>query len=253
MLRRLPLRVTLTASSLGAMMACSVYDTSLLGGKEAVETGGGAGFGGQGESGSGNQLPPSEGPRGGSGGAGPATAGSGGAGGGGASAGAGGAAGAAGSGGAGGGDPFDLHPIYCELLPPKYACLNPGDTFSSFGQIYVFGRTDQNTPGAGIEAEFGYGPTGSDPRAAGNAWLFGAAERDVGFDLSLNNDQYQYAFLSNAGNTTERNYSYLFRFRVDGGEWVYCDGDGTGGVEKLPFSPGEAGYVEITNKTCAPP
>jgi hypothetical protein len=238
------------------MAACSVYDATLLSGEKAAEAGGGAGFGGQGPSGDDDRLPSSEVPRGGSGGSGggggaPSSgAGAGGAGGGapGGGAGSGGVAGA----GGGGGSEADLHPVYCELRPPTYACLNPGGKFSSSGQIYVFGRTDQNTPGEGIEAEFGFGPEGSDPRVVSDGWVFRVATRDVGFDLALNNDQYQYTFVSDAGNTTERGYGYLFRFRIDGGDWMYCDGDGTGGVEGFDFTPSAMGYVEITNEPCAP-
>lgn len=250
MLRRLSLRVALTASSLGVLVACSVYDSSLLSGAAPAGAGDGGGGGGGSNEGPKDQLPPTDGPQGGSGGTGGGSTPLGGAGG---AAGGGSTAGAAGLGGAGGaGGEASLHPIYCELRPPKYACLNPGDGFSSFGQIYVFGRTDQNVPGEGIDAEFGFGPEGSDPRAGGADWLYSTADRDVGFDLSLNNDQYRYAFLSDLGNTTIRGYNFVFRFRVDGGDWVYCDGDGVGGVDGLEFSPSATGYVEITTEPCAP-
>ncbi len=233
---------------LGAAGACSVYDPSLLRGETAAEAGGSAGAGLEGQAGSGvmNSPPPNELPTGASG------AGAGGAGGaGGAPASlAGGGGGPAGGAGGAGGAP-DLHPTYCELMPPRYACLNPGDEFQARGQIYVFGRTDQNTPGAGVEAEFGFGPVAADPRTNPEGWVFMPATRDVGFDLGANNDQYQYPFISDGGNTAERTYSYLFRVRVDGGEWLYCDGNGTGGVENLQFSADDLGYIEVTNASCA--
>ena len=84
-----------------------------------------------------------------------------------------------------------------------------------------------------------------------NGWAFRAVKRDVGFDLSSNNDQYEYVFASDPGNAIDRAYVYLFRFRVDGGARLYCDRDGTGGVEGLEFFPDEVGYVEIKTEPCS--
>jgi hypothetical protein len=85
-----------------------------------------------------------------------------------------------------------------------------------YAQVYAAGVTDQSGQGAGVMAQFAYGPTGSDP--ATWAWMPMTYNTDVG-----NNDEYKIDF------TPEQtgSFQYLARFSTDlGGHWTYAYTDG---------------------------
>lgn len=91
-----------------------------------------------------------------------------------------------------------------------------------YAYAFVEGVTNGAGPGAGIEAELGWG-TGGDP----STFDFVAMAYNVDLDGltagDLANDEYGGSLtIPDAGS-----YQYAARFRVDGGGWTYCDLDGS--------------------------
>jgi hypothetical protein len=218
---------------------CQVYDESILSPAGPTGFAGAGGSGGRtGDAGQGLAGSP-VGPTAGSAGvAGPS--GSSGAGGGG-TAGAGG-----GTGGGGGGEP---EPIFCKLQFPLSFCMEPGSKASIFGRIKVAGRTDLPTQAPGIQAEFGSGPAGTDPRVS-PGWVFQPASFNVGHDPAQNDtDEYQYEAEAKA--SAGSSFSYIYRFQVDD-QVFYCDRDGVGGAAELTFDLLQMGSVVIRT-VCPPP
>lgn len=101
-----------------------------------------------------------------------------------------------------------------------------GTVGSSLGPIFcqVYDAVFQTkTQGAtkGLQAQIGWGQTGSDPKTwAASQWTNATFNKDVG-----NNDEYQ-AKLTFA---TAGSYDYACRFSLDGGTtWIYADNDQAG-------------------------
>ena len=127
---------------------------------------------------------------------------------------------------------------YCALESPSSFTLNPGATTPSiFGQIFETGLTEATGQGAGVTAQLGYGPQGSDPQLGG--WTFFNASYDSD---SGNNDRYVATFTAPAAGT----YSYTYRFSFDGGaNWTYADLDGNGTNSGLSFSTAQLGTMNV--------
>jgi len=99
-------------------------------------------------------------------------------------------------------------------------------TDNVYGQIWIDGVTSSVGQAAGVLAEAGFGPTGSDPAGPGWTWVTAAFNTDVG-----SNDEYVASFRPEAPGS----YDYLYRYSVTGGAtWVYA---GLGGLTP-PLSRG---------------
>lgn len=109
---------------------------------------------------------------------------------------------------------------WCNLQFPASITINAGaSTGNIYGQIFVFGVTEAPGQGAGIIAEVGYGPDGSDP--TGNNWTWFTAVYNI--DV-MDNDEYVGSFTVN----TAGSYDYAYRFSGDtGNTWTYGDLDGS--------------------------
>ena len=121
------------------------------------------------------------------------------------------------------------------VLPPDTLSLKVGQPgVIIYGQVYSKGLTDQSGPGANIEAQLGYGVSGSDP----TAWTWVAATYNTD-KASGANDEYQ-ATLPNPGQGL---YQFAIRFRLSQGPWRHCDADGSdlGG-----FTTSQAGTLNVT-------
>ncbi len=95
-----------------------------------------------------------------------------------------------------------------------------------YGRVYVSGVTDGAGQGAGVTAQFGYGPDGTDPAAAGWSWSTGAYYISVDGLVpgGLANDEYTGTLTI----PTAGEYRLAVRFSRDGGaSWTYCDQDGS--------------------------
>lgn len=93
---------------------------------------------------------------------------------------------------------------------------------------------------AGIIANFGYGPAGSDPVQSTAGWQFVLA----GFNVQvLNDDEYSASVTAPAAGS----YAYTFRFSRDGGvHWTYCDLNGAGSNPGIDFDSGQLGVMTVT-------
>jgi hypothetical protein len=109
---------------------------------------------------------------------------------------------------------------WCNLQWPYTITIDQGsNTGAVYGQIYEAGITDPAGAGAGIGAQFGYGPAGSDPRTSVD-WVWA----DASFNLNVgNNDEY----MADVQVTASGEFSYCFRYNLDGGPWTYGDMDGS--------------------------
>ncbi len=114
-------------------------------------------------------------------------------------------------------------------------------TEALYAEIWEPGVTEAAGAGAGVTAQIGYGPVGSDPLAADSAWVWSTAQfhGDGGYE---NHDDVYTGTLTVAA---AGNYSFTFRFSMDGSSWMAVDGDGTGNGT----SPDLLGSVEVV----APP
>ena len=129
------------------------------------------------------------------------------------------------------------------LWPPSLTItINATQHQTVYAQVWVDGVTNAPGQGAGILAQFAYGPTGSDP----TTWTWGPMtyNTDVG-----NNDEYKVDF------TPEQtgSYEYLARFSTSlGQEWTYAytDDNQRGSLTVNPSSdttaPAAPGNLHVT-------
>lgn len=102
-----------------------------------------------------------------------------------------------------------------------------------YGRVYVAGVTEPPGPGAGIAAEVGFGPDGTDPATA-PGWQWTAAT--FNFDIG-NDDEYVGSFTP----ASPGSFDYAFRYSRNSGPWVYADLDGTSNG----YSPQYAGALNV--------
>ena len=117
-------------------------------------------------------------------------------------------------------------------LTHTISALNRTDNI--YGQVWIDGVTNQPGPTAGLRAQLGFGPDGSDP--TGNpAWTWVEASFNVD---AGNNDEFVASLLPEAVGT----YNYAYRYSTTNGrDWVYADLDGIGNG----YSPAQAGSLTV--------
>jgi hypothetical protein len=132
---------------------------------------------------------------------------------------------------------------WCATQWPDETWSGPGfETDPLYGRVFRSGVTEGAGAGAGITAQVGHGPRGSDPEAGGWTWTDASYFSDVDHLGSDDADEYTAVLtLAAAGD-----YSFAFRFSADGGgHWTLCDLDGSGDG----FEPDLAGYLRIVTTT----
>jgi hypothetical protein len=135
---------------------------------------------------------------------------------------------------------------YCKLGPDgnttpetvTYTSTMPGNR-KVVAQVFVQGVTTGTGAGAGVEGQLGIGPAGVDPTTS-NQWSWTATGAYKG-DL-FNNDEYD-ATLPNPGVVGTHRFAY--RFRVNGGAFLYCDADGNSGGA-AGFDATKTGTLNVT-------
>jgi len=96
-----------------------------------------------------------------------------------------------------------------------------------YGRVMIEGFTNQSGATAGLEAELGFGPDDSDPSANPLAWQWHAAAFNTDAE---NKDE----FMTTLWVLTQGQYDYCYRYRLNGGPWVYADLDGSENGYSLP-------------------
>lgn len=105
-----------------------------------------------------------------------------------------------------------------------------------YGWVFKAGVTNQAGKGAGISAEVGIGPVGSNPFTDKN-WKWWPATYNgdkAGLSSATDNDEYQGTVTPPAAGT----YHYAFRFNGDGINYWYCTP--AGNDKNTPYNPSQA-------------
>ncbi len=109
----------------------------------------------------------------------------------------------------------------CSIEGPANRGAIPGQSSPSiFGRVHSLSVTDHNGAGAGITAQIGYGPVGSQP---GPSWTWVAASYASDQDMGTS-DQYSQRLPALAAGS----YDVAYRFHYASGADSYCDLDGSG-------------------------
>ncbi len=125
---------------------------------------------------------------------------------------------------------------WCGLQGPLDLSVILGQSSDAvYGQVYEADVTPGAGQGAGISAQAGFGPQGTDPstNAAGWTWV-NAAYNAAG--PQGDNDEYMASFQP----VQTGLYSVVYRFSLNGGPWTYCDSDGGS------FEADKAGSMSVT-------
>ncbi|MDY0001424.1 MAG: IPT/TIG domain-containing protein [Polyangia bacterium] len=131
----------------------------------------------------------------------------------------------------------DPMPEWCGLIQPLSTSTTVGvATADVTGQVFAPGITEASGAGSGVEAELGFGPSGTHP-GVDPGWHFvaGAYQGDVG-----NNDEYRASMTAPAPGT----FDYAWRFRLGAGPWLYCDANGSSDG----YSSSHAGVMTVTGQ-----
>ncbi len=109
---------------------------------------------------------------------------------------------------------------WCVLQYPASAATTVGTpTVLIFGRVYKAGVTEPAGPPAGIGAQVGYGPAGSDPRTT-PGWLWLDATWNPSCPDCGNDDEFMKTLTVYVAGA----YSYVYRFSEDGGyTHTFCD------------------------------
>ncbi|MBW2704425.1 MAG: IPT/TIG domain-containing protein [Deltaproteobacteria bacterium] len=109
---------------------------------------------------------------------------------------------------------------WCDLQDPASVVTTVNvSTVLIFGQVYKDGVTLLAGPPAGIGAQLGYGPLGSDPRVS-PGWIWSEATWNASCAACGDNDE----FMENLTLDAAGSYSYVYRFSEDGGyTFSFCD------------------------------
>jgi hypothetical protein len=142
-------------------------------------------------------------------------------------------------------------PDWCNLqFPPALTTTAGSAAGPIYGWLYEPGLTDAVGRGAGVIAEVGWGPDGSDPSMDNSGWSFNGAAYNVdtmcdAMTMACSNDEYQGSLLIPLG-TSPGTYEYAVRLSLDGGaSFLYCDLDGNDGAGNV-YSPGQAGVLTVS-------
>jgi hypothetical protein len=115
---------------------------------------------------------------------------------------------------------------WANLQWPPSATICQGSSIIAYGQVYEPGVTTvPGAPGAGIDVQFGYSTTNTNPSGWSNWTALGSANFNAagGGD---SNDEYMYEFYPPSNGT----YFYTFRYRLNSCSWQYGGYSSGGGL-----------------------
>ncbi len=111
-------------------------------------------------------------------------------------------------------------PNSCRLLVSD-TNAKPNESVTFTASVYAVGVTQGAGHGANIEAHFGAGMAGVSP----DQWAWVIANYDSDQDGLGSNSDDVYSLTTSF--PTEGTRRYAYRFRLDGGPWLYCDASGS--------------------------
>jgi hypothetical protein len=112
---------------------------------------------------------------------------------------------------------------YCVLQFPQSTSTSPGEaTENIFGRVYVENCSEGDARCEQVSAELGWGPTDADPSTTPDSFDWSNAAYNPDY-TETDNDEYQATITPD----TEGDFAYVYRVRVDDGDWTYCDLDGS--------------------------
>jgi len=143
-------------------------------------------------------------------------------------------------------NPFDVNISWCNLQWPESLTASPGATSGNaggvmtseiYGRLLYAGITDQPAPSSSVQAQLGIGI--GNPLTNAVTWTYVNASfyTQVG-----NTHEYKAPFIAPLSPGT---YRYVYRFRVNAGNWTY--GGGLGGTIDGNFDPNTCGTLIVTN------
>jgi glycosidase len=117
-------------------------------------------------------------------------------------------------------------------------------TDTVYGQVWIDGVTEQPGATPSLQAQLGFGPSGSNP-ANNPAWSW----IDAGFNTNAgNNDEFKASLLPEKTGA----FDYVYRYSTTGGrDWLYADLNGPIPEGALPPNPGKL-TVNSSGDTTAP-
>ncbi len=129
---------------------------------------------------------------------------------------------------------------WCAIPSPASVSVQAGQQTSAiYGDIFEANLTEIPGAPAGIVAQVGFGPSGTDPRYD-PSWVFftAAYNEQIG-----SNDEFVGILTAPASAGT---YSYVYRFSADAGvSFTYCDLDGAGSDPGYTFEPAALGQMTV--------
>ncbi len=112
---------------------------------------------------------------------------------------------------------------WCTVQHPA-ATTTETDTATEeiFGRVFAENCTEGDARCEEVNAEIGWGDAAVDPSASPDDWSWQNAEYNADH-TSDDNDEYTATITPDAAGS----FGYAFRFSVEGGDWTYCDLDGS--------------------------
>lgn len=142
--------------------------------------------------------------------------------------------------------PQDITVGWCKLggeatEPPPHEVYRVGQAAKMlYAQVFMEGVTPGAGAGAGIQGQVGYGPETDAPGLPTWHWTSTGASFNRESGNNQSNDEWM-APLPNPG--TVGRYKFAFRFNVNGGNYRYCDADGSSSTDG--FTLAQAGGLEV--------
>lgn len=117
-------------------------------------------------------------------------------------------------------------------------------TDNVYGQVWIDGATSQPGATAGLLAQLGFGPSGSNPNS-NSAWTW----VDAAFNANAgNNDEFVASLLPEITGS----FDYVYRYSTTNGrDWLYADLNGPIAANALPSNPGKL-TVNVSADSTAP-
>ncbi len=136
---------------------------------------------------------------------------------------------------------------YCQITSPDTVMVEPNEATSLLSAtVFAEGVTQGAGQGDMIEGQVGWGADAADYANFTYEDLSYMSDAD-GINVGdLANDSYT----GDLTIDTEGTYRYVARFRLDGGEWFYCDLDGHSGED--PFEEDQLGTIEVSTQMMQP-